>query len=255
MPTNDTDVLDEQKAALYLIPVPLGSTNERVLPSYNAHIIVGIKHFIVENIRSARRFLSSVRSPFATEQRVDTDSAHFFELNEHTALSYEKISMEYLEPLKQGFPMGIISEAGCPAIADPGAVIVKEAQRLGLRVVPLVGPSSIVLSLMASGFNGQNFAFTGYVPIKNAERTKKIRTLEEKAYREDQTQICIEAPYRNLSLFEALLSVCKKDTLLCIAAGLTTQEEFICTKSIASWKKSPVPHIQKVPAIFLLYHP
>ena len=154
------------EAALYLIPVTLGGTSvEAVLPSYNHDIIMNIKFFIVENIRSARRFLKSV------DKAVDIDSLTFYELNEHT--NPHDIT-SYLEPLKNSNAMGIISEAGCPAIADPGALVVEMAQKKNLRVVPLVGPSSIILSLMASGFNGQNFAFNGYLPAKPAERKTKL---------------------------------------------------------------------------------
>ena len=167
------------ETALYLLPVTLGDTPiDKVLPQYNREVIAGIRHFIVEDLRSARRFLRAVDPQF------DIDGSQFFELNKHT--SPQDIS-GYLRPLCDGKSMGVISEAGCPAVADPGADVVAIAQRKGLKVVPLVGPSSIILSVMASGFNGQSFAFNGYLPIKPEERAKKLRQLEQRIYSEEQT--------------------------------------------------------------------
>lgn len=235
-------------AALYLIPVTLGETPvDQVLPSYNHDIIMGIRHFIVENVRSARRFLKKV------DKSVDIDSLIFYELSEHTDTSDVKKISSYLEPLEKGEPVGVISEAGCPAVADPGADVVRIAQEKNLRIVPLVGPSSIIMAVMGSGFSGQSFAFNGYLPVKEGERTSKIRQLENRAWNENQTQLFIEAPYRNIKMFDAILSSCRKDTKLCVAAGITCAEEFIHTHSIAEWKKLPVPDINKIPAIFLLY--
>ena len=166
------------ETALYLLPVTLGDTPlEKVLPGYNKEVIAGIRHFIVEDVRSARRFLRSV------DPRFDIDGSQFFELNKHT--SPQDIA-GFLRPLCDGKPMGVISEAGCPAVADPGADVVAIAQRKGLKVVPLVGPSSIILSVMASGFNGQSFAFNGYLPIKPEARAKKLRQLEQRIYNEEQ---------------------------------------------------------------------
>ena len=232
--------------ALYLIPVPLGDSGlDRMMPPYNRELICGVRHFVVEDIRSARRFLKKV------SKDIDIDALSFSELNEHTKLS--EIG-SYLEPLsKHGEPMGVISEAGCPAVADPGAAVVEMALRQGLRVIPLVGPSSIIMAVMASGFNGQSFAFNGYLPVKDGERVSKLRQLESRAWREGQTQLFIEAPYRNLKMFSAILSACRKDSQLCIAANLTCEGEYICTHSIAEWRKLPEPAIQKLPAIFLLY--
>ena len=233
------------EAALYLIPVTLGGTSvEAVLPAYNHQIIMGIHHFIVENIRSARRFLKAV------DKSVDIDSLTFYELNEHTN---PRDITSYLEPLKNGNAMGVISEAGCPAIADPGALVVEMAQKKNLKVVPLVGPSSIILSLMASGFNGQNFAFNGYLPAKPNERAAKLKQLENKAYKENQTQLFIETPYRNAKMFETITQTLRPDTRLCIAAGITTTEEFIKTRTILQWKKTGLPDLGKIPAIFLIY--
>ncbi len=237
-------------AALYLIPVTLGGDDvNRVLPGYNLDVVCSIRHFIVENVRSARRFLKLV------DKSIDIDGLTFQELNEHTDLA--SIS-HYLDPLeKQGESIGVISEAGCPAVADPGAAVVDMAQRKNLRVVPLVGPSSIIMAVMASGFSGQSFAFNGYLPIKDGERSSKIRKLEGRAWSEGQTQLFIEAPYRNGKMFSAIVAACRGDTRLCIAAGLTTKQEWIRTKSISEWKKFPLQKLEeaisKVPAIFLLY--
>ena len=237
---------DTQKsAALYLIPVTLGETEiNQVLPCYNHDVIVNIKHFIVENIRSARRFLKKV------EKSIDIDELTFYELNRHTD---RKFISEYLKPMEAGFDVGIISEAGCPAIADPGADVVAIAQKKGLKVVPLVGPSSIIMSVMGSGFNGQSFAFNGYLPVEVPERIKALRKLENKVYNEDQTQLFIETPYRNGKMFETIINALKPNTKLCIAAGITCAEEYIKTRTIAEWKKNPLPDIGKIPAIFLLY--
>ncbi len=231
--------------ALYLIPVTLGDTPvEKVLPSYNRDIILGIKHFIVENVRSARRFLKK------TDSAIDIDTLTFYELNRHTD---RRIIGEYLVPLQSGNPVGIISEAGCPAVADPGADVVAEAQRRGFRVIPLTGPSSIIMSVMASGFNGQSFAFNGYLPVEPQQRAKALRKLESRAISEDQTQIFIETPYRNRKMIETMLTSLRPSTKLCIAAGITCQEEFIATKTVAEWKKTEMPELSKIPAIFLLY--
>ena len=233
------------KTALYLIPVTLGDTlPDKVLPAYNHDVIIGLRHFIVENVRSARRFLKAV------EPSIDIDALTFYELNRHT--SPEAVS-GYLRPLEQGESMGVISEAGCPAIADPGADVVALAQRKGLTVVPLVGPCSMVLAVMASGFNGQSFAFHGYLPIEAGERAKRIRLLESRAYSEDQTQLFIETPYRNLRLLADLLATCRPATRLCVAAGLTTTDEYAVTHTVAEWRHLPQPPIDKVPCIFLIY--
>ena len=201
------------ETALYLLPVTLGETPiERVLPSYNKEIILNIKHFIVEDVRSARRFLKKV------DASVDINSLTFYELNKHTLP--EAIS-DYLRPLADGHSMGVISEAGCPAVADPGADVVAIAQRKRLKVVPLVGPSSIILSVMGAGFNGQNFAFNGYLPIDPAERARRLKELENRVYQENQTQLFIETPYRNQKLMEEILHVCRPQTRLCIAANIT----------------------------------
>lgn len=230
--------------SLYLIPVTLGETAiEQVLPSYNKEIILQIKYFIVENIRTARRFLKKV------DTNINIDELTFFELNKHTNL--EQIE-NYLLPITNGFHIGIISEAGCPAIADPGSDIVAIAQRKDYSIVPLVGPSSILLSLMASGFNGQSFAFLGYLPVDGSERIRKIKQIEQRVYHEDQTQIFIETPYRNQKLVEDLIKNCNQTTKLCIALNITCEDEYIKTKTIKQWAKT-LPDMSKKPCIFLLY--
>lgn len=238
--------MEKIESALYLIPVTLGETSyERALPEYNRSIIRGIKNFIVENKRSSIRFLK------LAYKDIDIDSLSFVELNEHTEL---KDIVHHLDPLiKQKLPMGVISEAGCPAVADPGAAVVEIAQKKNLKVIPLVGPSSMIMAVMCSGFNGQSFAFNGYLPVKPNERAGKLRQLENRAQNEKQTQLFIEAPYRNLKMMETILSVCRKDTLVCVAAGLTTEQEYVHTHTVAEWKEIKEIPINKVPAIFLIY--
>lgn len=230
--------------ALYLIPVTLGSTEiDQVLPSYNHDIIMGIRHFIVENIRSARRFLRQV------DREFPIDDSQFYEMGKHAD---DRLFCQYLQALRNGKPMGVISEAGCPAVADPGADVVAIAQRQNLKVIPLVGPSSMIMAVMGSGLNGQSFAFNGYLPVDPQDRAKKLKTLETRAWNEHQTQLFIETPYRNLKMFQALLQNLRPQTRLCIAAGITTSDEYIHTHTIAEWKKITLPDLSKVPAIFLI---
>ena len=230
---------------LYLIPNTLGECEpEQVLPSVNFEIIKSIKHFIVEDVRTVRRFLKKI------DKNINIDELQFFTLNKHT--SSEEIS-GYLAPLKDGFNIGIVSEAGCPAIADPGAEIVRIAQAKNYRVVPLVGPSSILLALMASGFNGQSFAFSGYLPIQGNERIQTIKQLEKRAQNEKQSQLFIETPYRNMKMLEDVLSTCQPKTQLCIACDITLESEYIKAKSIVEWKKEKLPDLNKRPCIFLIY--
>ena len=233
------------ETALYLLPVTLGDTAiDKVLPAYNAGIIREIKHFIVEDVRSARRFLKKV------DREIDIDTLSFYPLNKHT--SPEDIS-GYLNPLAEGHSMGVISEAGCPAVADPGADVVAIAQRRNLKVVPLVGPSSIILSVMASGFNGQSFAFHGYLPIEPNERSKRLKELEGRIYSEHQTQLFIETPYRNHKMLDHILKACRPQTKLCIAANITCEGEYIKTRTVKEWKGTALPDLSKIPCIFLLY--
>lgn len=232
------------ETALYLLPVTLGDTPvEQVLPAYNKEIILDIKHFIVEDVRSARRFLKKV------EASINIDELTFYPLNKHT--SPDDLS-RYLKPLQEGHSMGVISEAGCPAVADPGADVVAMAQRKNLKVVPLVGPSSIILSVMGSGFNGQSFAFHGYLPIEAADRIKRLKELEGRIYSENQTQLFIETPYRNNKMMEDIVKTCRPQTKLCIAANITCEGEYIHTKTIREWK-GHLPDLTKVPCIFLIY--
>ena len=230
--------------ALYLIPVTLGETStDQVLPSYNHDIIMGIRHFIVENVRSARRFLRQ------TDREFPIDDSTFYEMGKPAD---EHQFSQYLQALRDGKPMGVISEAGCPAVADPGADIVAIAQRQNLRVIPLVGPSSMIMAVMASGLNGQSFAFNGYLPVDDADRARKLKALESRAWNERQTQLFIETPYRNRKMFQTLLQSLRPQTRMCIAAGITTADEYIHTHTIAEWKKTELPDLSKVPAIFLI---
>jgi 16S rRNA (cytidine1402-2'-O)-methyltransferase len=230
-------------AKLYLLPNLLGESPwQNVLPSLNAEIINQIRHFIVEDIRNARRFLKKVN------RETDIDSLTFMELNKHTP---EMQKNGYLDYIQQGFDVGIISEAGCPGVADPGAEMVKIAYRRGMTVVPLVGPSSILLALMASGMNGQSFAFTGYLPVKKPDRLKRIQQLERLAVQQKQSQIFMETPYRNNHLLNDLLATCQPGTALCIAANITAEDEMIRTQTIAEWKKQK-PDLEKKPVIFIL---
>ena len=229
--------------ALYLIPVELGDTaQERVLPAFNREIIRSLKLFIVEDIRSARRFLKRA------DKDINIDALTFYPMGKHAdATLFE----QYIKPLEQGESVGVISEAGCPAVADPGADVVAIAQRKGHRVVPLVGPSSMIMAVMASGLNGQSFAFNGYLPIDPVERAKRLKQLEERALHEQQTQLFIETPYRNAKLFQTLCQTLRPQTRLCIAAGITTDDEWIRTLTVAQWKHSALPDLSKTPAIFL----
>lgn len=230
-------------AKLYMIPTTLGdSTIERVLPPDLTQLISSLSVFIVENVRTARRFLKKVNPA------IVIDNLTFFELNQHTD---RKDITRFLEPNKQGLDIGIISEAGCPGIADPGAEVVRIAHTKNIQVVPLVGPSSILLALMASGMSGQSFAFNGYLPIKNPDKSQQIKLLENRMQAEGQTQIFIEAPYRNAQLLDSLLNHCEPETMLCIAVDITLDTEFICSKPISFWKTN-IPDIQKRPAIFMI---
>lgn len=232
-------------SALYLIPVTLGDTPVRqVLPEYNREIILGIRHFIVEEIRTARRFLKQV------DRDIDIDSLTFYPMGKHTDAA---LFSKYLDPLRQGESVGVISEAGCPAVADPGADVVAIAQKENLKVIPLVGPSSILLAVMGSGFNGQSFAFNGYLPIHPSDRAKRLKQLESRSAAEKQTQLFIETPYRNAKMLADILATCNPRTQLCIAAGLTTGQEYLRTLSVKEWKQQGIPELSKIPAIFAIY--
>lgn len=233
------------KGKLYLLPVLLGDGEmSRVLPQYNLDVLNDIDHYIVENLRSARRFLVK------TGMQKTIDELDFKELNKHSDI---KDISTYLQPSQDGNNIGILSEAGCPGIADPGSVIVKMAHEQGIQVVPLVGPSSIFLALMAAGFNGQSFVFHGYLPYDKGELRQKLKDMEQMATRHHQTQIFMEAPYRNDKLVEEVLNNCNDKTQLCIACDITLDTEYIKTHSIAQWKKGKRPLLHKRPSIFLLY--
>jgi 16S rRNA (cytidine1402-2'-O)-methyltransferase len=231
------------KGILYLIPTPLGETGfEKGLPAYNMQILHRIDTFIVEEIRTARRFL---RKAGYTR---DFELVTFYLLNEHTP-DNEVTTM--LEKAMAGHHIGLLSEAGLPCIADPGNIAVRLAHRKGIRVIPLTGPSSIMLALMASGLNGQNFVFHGYLPVKPDERTKALRDLENAASRNSQTQIFIETPYRNLQMLESIVKSCHPSLTLCIAVDLTLETEWIRSMPLSEWKRQK-PDLHKRPAVFLL---
>ena len=231
-------------ATLYLIPTSLGECSfDKILPAQNTQIVTDLKHFIVEDVRTTRRFLKKANPV------IEINDLTFYVLNQHTPP--EELS-SFLSPMFSGHDLGVLSEAGCPAIADPGADVVAMAQKNNFTVVPLVGPSSILLSLMASGFNGQSFAFVGYLPIQPTDRAKMLRKLENSAYTEDQSQIFIETPYRNMKMLEEILHVCQPKTRLCIAVDITLETEFIKTKTVKEWK-TQLPDLSKRPCIFLIY--
>ncbi len=226
---------------LYLVPNTINEEGKSLLPDYIAHEIKDVRTFFVEEPKSARRLLKKLHTEFPFSE------CRFFDLNEHTHL---KDIHEYTKILKSQ-DSAIISEAGCPCVADPGADLVLLAHQNKIEIIPLVGPSSILLALMASGLNGQNFAFNGYLPRDRQERAQKIKTLEDRSMKEKQTQIFMEAPYRNQNILEDILASCHDKTNLCIACDITSPQQFIKTMSIREWKKIP-PNIDKKPALFLL---
>ena len=229
---------------LYLIPVPLGQTPvDEVLPPAVSDCAKRLTHFVAENAKSARAFLKSL--PCATPlQQIEIT-----ELSEHTPAS---ALPGLLTPLLAGIDVGLISEAGCPAVADPGANLVALAHDQGIEVFPLVGPSSILLSLMGSGLSGQNFAFHGYLPAKDEPRKQKIRELEKDSRHEKRTQIFIETPYRNRQMLEALINACTAETRICVATDLTLPSESIMTRTAKQWRRQEAPDIDRRPTVFLL---
>jgi 16S rRNA (cytidine1402-2'-O)-methyltransferase len=231
------------KPALYLIPTPISSGSpDQVLSQEISKIVDQLEFFIVENIRTARRFIRLILP------KKNIDELTFHILNNHTPDQELEL---FIEPLREGNPIGLMSEAGLPGIADPGARIISIAHKHQYKVKSLSGPSSIFLALNASGLNGQNFAFNGYLPVKQTERVRQIKKIEERVYRENQTQIIMETPYRNRVLVQDILKTCRPDTKLTIAVDLTGEKEFIATKPIGAWK-GILPELHKVPAIFLL---
>ena len=229
---------------LYLIPVPLGAVSpESALTPDVLEKIRPLTYFVVEQAKTARAFLKAVGTKTALQE------LHLEELNEHTrpdALD------ALLAPLRAGHDIGLLSEAGCPAVADPGANLVALAQKENVRVVPFIGPSSLLLALMASGLNGQRFAFQGYLPAKEVDRSKSLRELEAESRKKQQTQLFIETPYRNRQMFDAILGTCQANTRLCIATDLTMSSESIRTLTIQAWKKQTPPEIERRPTVFLL---
>jgi 16S rRNA (cytidine1402-2'-O)-methyltransferase len=227
---------------IYLIPVTLGGDDYNdVIPPKAITITRAIRYFVVEEIRSARRYLRLIDKGFPI------DEAHFEVLNEHTG---ETDISHYLKPCFVGFDIGLMSEAGMPGIADPGARLVRIAHRRGIIVIPLSGPSSIIMALVSSGLNGQNFTFNGYLPVKQPEREAKLRDLERKAH-EGYSQIFIETPYRNQKMLESILGICNKESMLCIAADISLPSESIQTLSISDWRKN-TPDLKNRLVVFII---
>lgn len=228
-----------------MVPCPIADDGDmaRVLPEYNADIVRSINYFVVENLRTGRRFLSSV----GMGRPIDT--LKMAELNEHTAPAEVEA---LIAPILAGEDCAMISEAGCPGVADPGAALAALCHRHGVRVVPLVGPSSILLALMASGMNGQSFAFNGYLPVKTPERQRALRNLERRARSEHQSQMFIEAPYRNRQMLEAIVASCAADTRVTVAVDITAESERIVTRSVAEWRRAMPDDLHKRPAIFII---
>ena len=235
---------DAVAPALYLFPVPLADGPlDHILPAHNTALLNGISHFIVENVRSARRFIKKCN------HAADIDSMTFYVLNRQTPPA---AIPPMLEPLAQGHPVGVISEAGCPAVADPGADVVAIAQQRGYNVVPLVGPSSILMGLMASGFNGQSFAFLGYLPIDKDARVKRLREIQKSIVSRDQTQIFIETPYRNNRLIADIAATLPSTLKLCVASDITGPSQSVLTRPLSWWATARYDY-DKTPSIFLLY--
>lgn len=237
-------IILQMPGTLYLIPCPIADDTAvwDVLPAANRAVMDSLDYFIVENTRTARRFLSKA----GVARPIDT--LEFRELNEHTTAGREV--EELVAPIEQGRSAGVISEAGVPAVADPGALVVEACHRRGIRVVPLVGPSSIVLAVMGSGLSGQSFAFNGYLPVKPPERAKAIRFYERRAQTEGQSQFFIEAPYRNVKLFEQLLQTLAPETRLAVGLDLTAPGEWVATHTVREWRALQLPEMNKRPAIF-----
>ena len=231
-----------KKGTLFLVPSLLSDENPGVIPHHTLHVLFSLDHFIVENEKSARHFLKAVKYP----KPLQEITMHL--LNEHT--KQDELE-ELFRPLLSGVSMGIISEAGCPAVADPGSGLVKMAHEKKVEVIPLTGPSSLLLALMSSGLNGQRFAFAGYLPKEKTDRIRVLRELEKRVTTKNETQIFIEAPYRNQHLLEDILQTCSPSTLLCLAVDLTSDAESVQTKFISEWKKN-IPDIQKRQVVFLL---
>jgi 16S rRNA (cytidine1402-2'-O)-methyltransferase len=241
-------IINKKHGTLYLIPVTLGDENigELLPKSLPPEVITNaqkLEHFVVETEKPARQFLSAIK----TAKPVRELSLNL--LNEHTQ---DKDLTALLTPLLAGHDVGLMSDAGCPGVADPGAKLVELAHKKNIKVVPFVGPSSILLSLMASGLNGQSFTFLGYLPVDKAARIAKLKEIEKRSLTHNETQIFIETPYRNQQMLEALLSTCNANTRLCIACRVSLPDEMIVTKRVSEWKQSVLPDLNKKPTVFLL---
>lgn len=232
------------KGKLYLFPTPLSEAEiNTVIPEYNIKLIKNVKHFIAEDAKTARRFLKLCAYPKIEDATISL-------LNEHTV---NADAAEFLNPLLNGNDVGLMSDAGCPGIADPGASVVKLAHKNNIKVIPLIGPSSILLTAMASGFNGQNFAFVGYLPIEKPHRNKRIKELEQLAKNYQQAQYFIETPYRNTQLMTDLLASLHPQTCICLGVNLSDPNQLVISKTVADWKKSEIPPIHKIPVVFGIY--
>lgn len=229
------------KATIYLIPVPIADAVVQTLSPQIATHTLRITHYVVEQVRTARRFLKLIHPS------IVIDNLQFSEMDKHNGVDRNKLQSW----INAGREIGVMSEAGCPGIADPGAEVVAMAQAMGAKIIPLVGPNAIILALMASGLNGQSFAFNGYLPVKEPMRGQRIKELEQYSKKERQTQLFIETPYRNHQLLQDCLKHCAASTRLCIAQNITAPTEFISTKTIAEWKAQP-PALEKAPAVFAL---
>ncbi|MDX1666454.1 MAG: SAM-dependent methyltransferase [Saprospiraceae bacterium] len=233
-----------EKGTLYLVPTPICEQGIHTIPAYVIDTLHQLDVFIAERVRTARRFIASTDPPGSI------DDMTFYELSKRTP--HEEIP-RMLAPLDEGRNVGLLSEAGCPGIADPGAAVISMAHRRNYTVIPLVGPSSILLALMASGLNGQQFAFRGYLPRKAHLLGRELKKLERISSKNDQTQIFIETPYRNNQLVKEVLRSLSPETRFCIACDLSAEEEFVSTRRVSEWKNTPPPDLHKRPAIFLLY--
>lgn len=236
-------MLSMQKGKLYLIPTPLHEDSLHTIPNYVIQRIHQLDTFIVERAKTARRFIKATQPPFAIQTLT------IYELGKHTPVEEWR---QFLKDAEEGKDIGLMSEAGCPGVADPGAQIVQLAYEKQINVVPMVGPSSILLALMASGMNGQQFCFHGYLSPKKDQLIKELKKIEHSACVTNQTQIFIETPYRNQNIIEAAIKHLSHSTLMCIASNITSESEFIRTKTIQQWKASALPNVRKQPTIFLI---
>jgi len=232
-----------KKGTLYLIPSPLAECDfAKIFPTFNSEIIQEIDHFIVEDLRTGRRFVKKLG------MKKPMESLHFSTLNEHTKGNEME---DLLQPLVEGKNLGLISDAGTPCVADPGSIIVSRAQQMDIEVMPLIGPNSILLTLMASGLNGQSFAFNGYLPREQPDRERQLRFLESLVKKSNQTQIFIETPYRNNHVFKSILAVCEPALRLCLGVNITSENQMIKTMTVKKWKSQKLD-LHKQPTVFLL---